>query len=60
MRPLEKGDIIVAEWHTKYGGYRRHTEYTVYLGKNAPDFVVVRPKQAECLIGTPLELAQVG
>jgi Xaa-Pro aminopeptidase len=36
MRPLNKGDIIVAEWHTKYGGYRCHTEFTVYLGKPAP------------------------
>lgn len=37
MRPLQDGDIIVAEWHTKYAGYRCHTEYTVYLGKNPPD-----------------------
>jgi Xaa-Pro aminopeptidase len=36
MRPLEEGDIVLAEWHTKYGGYRCHTEYTVYLGKHAP------------------------
>ncbi|MDX3907123.1 MAG: M24 family metallopeptidase [Pigmentiphaga sp.] len=36
MRPLQQGDIIVSEWHTKYGGYRCHTEYTVYLGKKAP------------------------
>lgn len=36
MRPLHKGDIIVAEWHTKYGGYRCHTEYTVYLGNKVP------------------------
>jgi Xaa-Pro aminopeptidase len=36
MRPLASGDIIIAEWHTKYGGYRCHTEFTVYLGKNAP------------------------
>lgn len=36
MRPLQQGDIIMAEWHTKYGGYRCHTEYTVYLGKKAP------------------------
>jgi Xaa-Pro aminopeptidase len=36
MRPLEEGDIVLAEWHTKFGGYRCHTEYTVYLGKNAP------------------------
>lgn len=36
MRPLEEGDIVLAEWHTKYGGYRCHTEYIVYLGSNAP------------------------
>jgi Xaa-Pro aminopeptidase len=36
MRPLGDGDLIVAEWHTKYGGYRCHTEYTVYLGRTAP------------------------
>lgn len=36
MRPMQQGDLIVAEWHTKYGGYRCHTEYTVYLGKKVP------------------------
>jgi Xaa-Pro aminopeptidase len=36
-RPLGVGDIIVAEWHTKYGGYRCHTEFTVYIGKKAPE-----------------------
>lgn len=36
MRPLQRGDLIVAEWHTKYGGYRCHTEYTVYLGTQVP------------------------
>ena len=36
MRPLVEGDIIVSEWHTKYGGYRCHTEYTVYLGQRPP------------------------
>ena len=35
-RPLQAGDIVVSEWHTKYGGYRCHTEFTVYLGKNPP------------------------
>ena len=33
MRPLKKGDIIISEYHTKYGGYVCHTEYTVYMGK---------------------------
>lgn len=37
MRPLRDGDLIVTEWHTKYCGYRCHTEYTVYIGKRAPD-----------------------
>ena len=36
MRPLAEGDLIVTEWHTKYGGYRCHTEFSVYLGKRAP------------------------
>lgn len=36
MRPLRDGDLIVTEWHTKYGGYRCHTEFTVYLGRQAP------------------------
>ncbi|WP_439361565.1 M24 family metallopeptidase [Bradyrhizobium sp. DASA03007] len=36
MRPLASGDIIISELHTKYGGYRCHTEYTVYLGRQAP------------------------
>jgi Xaa-Pro aminopeptidase len=37
LRPLAHGDLVVAEWHTKYGGYRCHTEYTVYVGDRAPD-----------------------
>lgn len=33
MRPLQKGDLIISEYHTKFGGYVCHTEYTVYMGK---------------------------
>lgn len=36
MRPVEKGDIFVAEWHVKYAGYVCHTEYTVYVGDTPP------------------------
>jgi Xaa-Pro aminopeptidase len=36
-RPLADGDVIVTEWHTKYGGYLVHTEYTVYIGSRVPD-----------------------
>jgi Xaa-Pro aminopeptidase len=32
MRRLEKGDIIVVEYHTKYAGYHTHTERAVSLG----------------------------
>lgn len=36
MRPLAKGDLIISEFHTKYGGYLCHTEFTVYMGRPAP------------------------
>jgi Xaa-Pro aminopeptidase len=36
MRPLQSGDVITGEWHTQYGGYLAATEFTVYLGKKAP------------------------
>ena len=35
-RPLAQGDIVMAEWHTKFGGYRCHAEYTVYIGSEPP------------------------
>jgi Xaa-Pro aminopeptidase len=50
MRPLQQGDIIGAEWHTKYGGYRCHTEYSVYLGKKAPrELLNIWNVSVECL-----------
>ena len=36
MRPLAEGDLIISEFHTRYGGYLCHTEFTVYMGKRAP------------------------
>jgi Xaa-Pro aminopeptidase len=48
-RPLQKGDIIVAEWHTKYGGYRCHTEYTAYLGKAPQELLDIWKVSVECL-----------
>lgn len=35
-RPLADGDLVVAEWHTKYGGYLVHTEYTCHVGPRVP------------------------
>ena len=37
MRPLAEGDNVIAEFHTKYGGYLVHTEYTVHVGRTVPD-----------------------
>lgn len=36
MRPLADGDLLISEYHTKYGGYLCHTELTAYIGKGAP------------------------
>jgi Xaa-Pro aminopeptidase len=50
MRPLCDGDIIVTEWHTKYGGYRCHTEHAVYIGKKAPkELLNIWDVSVECL-----------
>lgn len=50
MRPLEAGDLILTEWHTKYGGYRCHTEFSVYLGKKAPkELLNIWNVSVECL-----------
>jgi Xaa-Pro aminopeptidase len=50
MRPLAHGDIIISEFHTKYGGYRCHTEFTVYLGRQAPkELLHIWDVSVECL-----------
>lgn len=36
MRPLAEGDNVISEFHTKYGGYLVHTEYTVHIGSRVP------------------------
>lgn len=49
MRPLEKGDLILTEYHTKYGGYSCHTEYTVHLGKPPQKLLDLYKISVECL-----------
>jgi Xaa-Pro aminopeptidase len=50
MRPLAEGDLICTEWHTKYGGYRCHTEFSVYLGRKAPkELLNIWNVSVECL-----------
>jgi len=36
MRPFSQGDNVISEFHTKYGGYLVHTEYTVHIGSKVP------------------------
>lgn len=36
MRPLAEGDNVISEFHTKYGGYLVHAEYTVHVGSRVP------------------------
>jgi Xaa-Pro aminopeptidase len=49
MRPLAKGDLIISEYHTKYGGYSCHTEYTVHLGKPPQKLLDLYKVSVECL-----------
>ena len=50
MRPLAEGDLVITEWHTKYGGYRCHTEFSVYLGRKAPrELLNIWNVSVECL-----------
>lgn len=52
-RPLAEGDIVVTEWHTKFGGYLVHTEYTVYLGEKVPpQLQAIWDVSLECLDAT--------
>lgn len=37
MRPLSKGDVVISEFHTEYGGYLAATEFSVYVGDKAPE-----------------------
>ena len=33
-RPLQKGDLIITEFHTSYGGYLTGCEKSVYIGNH--------------------------
>ena len=55
------GDMVLEEGMTFGNNVDLHdSKWKPDVGCMLSDFMVVRPKQAECLIGTPLELAQVG
>lgn len=37
LRPLSKGDVVISEFHTNYGGYLAATEFSVHVGQKAPE-----------------------
>jgi Xaa-Pro aminopeptidase len=50
MRPLADGDIVVTEFHTQYGGYLAATEFSVYVGRKAPQRLLdIHKVCVECL-----------
>jgi Xaa-Pro aminopeptidase len=60
MRPLAEGDLFISEYHTKYGGYSCHTEYTVYIGKKPPKQLIdLYEVSVECL-DVSAEVLKVG
>ena len=48
-RPLRKGDIIMTEFHTSYGGYLTACEKTVFIGKPPKELQRIHDVAAECL-----------
>lgn len=48
-RPLEHGDLVISEFHTRYAGYLCHTEYTVHLGAAPQRLKDIWAVSVECL-----------
>jgi Xaa-Pro aminopeptidase len=49
MRPLEKGDLIITEFHTSYGGYLTGYEKSVFLGTPPRELTRIHDVAVECL-----------
>jgi Xaa-Pro aminopeptidase len=47
-RPLEKGDIIIVEYHANYGGYLIAVEHSLSLGKPKKQFREIHRVSEEC------------
>lgn len=39
MRPIRRGDLIITEFHSVYGGYMAATEFSVFVGKPPQELV---------------------
>ena len=48
-RPFQKGDLIIAEFHTNYGGYLTAVEKSVFIGKPPKELQRIHDVAVECL-----------
>jgi Xaa-Pro aminopeptidase len=48
-RPFKKGDIIMTEFHTSYGGYLTAVEKSVFIGKPPKELQRIHDVAVECL-----------
>ena len=48
-RPLNKGDLIITEFHTSYGGYLTACEKSVFMGKPPKELQRIHDVGVECL-----------
>lgn len=48
-RKLQRGDLIICEFHVSYGGYLTGTEFSVFVGKPPAELVELHKVAVECL-----------
>ena len=48
-RPLQKGDLIITEFHTSYGGYLSASEKSVFIGEPPKELRRIHDVAVECL-----------
>jgi Xaa-Pro aminopeptidase len=48
-RPLKKGDLIITEFHTSYGGYLSASEQSVFIGEPPKELRRIHDVAVECL-----------
>ncbi|OGQ76948.1 MAG: hypothetical protein A3G40_12585 [Deltaproteobacteria bacterium RIFCSPLOWO2_12_FULL_57_22] len=49
QRPLERGDLVICEFHVSYGGYLSAVEFTVAVGKPPQELRDLHAAAVECL-----------
>jgi Xaa-Pro aminopeptidase len=48
-RPLKKGDLVISEFHTSYGGYLTGAEKSVYIGRPPRELRRIHEVAVECM-----------